>query len=88
MIRILDDAENGGLIAATFRDDWLHQLPLSLQAAALAHCTFDDLDEDVHWSFFRLAVRCGAEYLRSAGSLEEQDEASAVLKLKTWADSI
>ncbi|WP_219825821.1 AAA family ATPase [Nonomuraea typhae] len=77
MTRVLHEAEGCG---PDFRDDWLTQLPLSLQAAALTHCTFGDLDEDVRWWFFRLAARCGAEYLRFAGLREKQDESPALLK--------
>ncbi|MFI6503195.1 ATP-binding protein [Nonomuraea typhae] len=77
MTGILHDPEGCG---QDFRDDWLTQLPLSLQAAALTHCTFGDLDEDVRWWFFRLAARCGAEYLRFAGLREKQDESPALLK--------
>nr|SBO94106.1 Disease resistance domain-containing protein / Tetratricopeptide repeat-containing protein [Nonomuraea gerenzanensis] len=56
------------LVADGFRDEWLTQLLLSLQAAALLHCSFGNLDERLRWWFFRLAARCGAEYLRSVNA--------------------
>ncbi|MGW0196931.1 tetratricopeptide repeat protein [Nonomuraea sp. NPDC003201] len=78
----LHDADGRALIADDFRDDWLNQLPLSLLAAGLLHCTFGNLDEHTRWWFFRLAARCGAEYLRSADSWQPSSESPLVLKLE------
>ncbi|MEV4899496.1 hypothetical protein AB0K48_60290, partial [Nonomuraea sp. NPDC055795] len=58
-----------------FRDDWRHQLLLSLLAAALTHCAFADVDEHLKWWFFRLAARCGAAYLRSTSSWDPPETA-------------
>ncbi|MFI6290663.1 ATP-binding protein [Nonomuraea sp. NPDC050790] len=65
LVRSLYDEK---LVPQGFRDDWRHQLLLSLLAAALTHCAFGDVDERLKWWFFRLAARCGAAYLRRTGS--------------------
>ncbi|MEU6783069.1 hypothetical protein ABZ912_28065 [Nonomuraea angiospora] len=81
LTRIIRDAD-GKLITDDFRDDWNNQLPLSLQAAALLHCTFKNLDERTRWWFFRLAARCGAEYLRSTDSWQPPSEPPSLLRLE------
>ncbi|GAA3720396.1 hypothetical protein GCM10022224_103020 [Nonomuraea antimicrobica] len=70
------------LITDDFREDWINQLPLSLLAAALLHCTFGNLDERTRWWFFRLAARCGAEYLRSTDSWPSSNHRPSVLGLE------
>ncbi|MEV0230926.1 hypothetical protein [Nonomuraea sp. NPDC050786] len=82
LTRKLYDVDGGALIADDFRDDWLNQMPLSLMAAALFHCTFGNLDDRIRWWFFRLAARCGAEYLRLSDSWQSSGERSHTLKLE------
>ncbi|GAA3561191.1 hypothetical protein GCM10022419_047290 [Nonomuraea rosea] len=72
MVRTLYD-DKYELVARDFHDDWVCQLFLSLQAAALLHCTFGSLDERTRWWFFRLAARCGGQYLASTESWHSSD---------------
>ncbi|MEV0621378.1 NB-ARC domain-containing protein [Nonomuraea sp. NPDC050404] len=76
----------GELITHGFRDDWRNQMLLSLQAAALLHCTFANLDRHARWWFFRLAARCGAEYLRSTDSWQSPNEQPGLLRLEDMGD--
>ncbi|MER6507328.1 hypothetical protein ABT158_10975 [Nonomuraea sp. NPDC001636] len=70
------------LLHDDFREDWINQLPLSLLATALLHCTFANLDERTRWWFFRLAARCGAEYLQATNSWPSSNERPYMLGLK------
>ncbi|MFI6743525.1 ATP-binding protein [Nonomuraea sp. NPDC050451] len=81
LMRMIRDAD-AKLITDDFREDWINQLPLSLLAAALLHCTFGNLDERTRWWFFRLAARCGAEYLRSTDSWPSSNHRPSVLGLE------
>ncbi|TYB68926.1 AAA family ATPase [Nonomuraea sp. PA05] len=80
LMRVIRDAD-AQLITDDFREDWINQLPLSLLATALLHCTFGNLDERTCWWFFRLAARCGAEYLHSTDSWPSSNPRPSVLGL-------
>jgi hypothetical protein len=81
LMRSIRDVD-GKLISDDFREDWINQLPLSLLATALLHCTFSNLDERTRWWFFRLAARCGAEYLQSTDSWPPSNERPFMLGLE------
>ncbi|MER6574521.1 NB-ARC domain-containing protein [Nonomuraea sp. NPDC001023] len=81
LMRLIRDTDRK-LIRDDFREDWINQLPLSLLATALLHCTFSNLDERTRWWFFRLAARCGAEYLQATDSWPSSNERPHVVGLK------